>query len=174
MKLEQVKGLKVDAFLSYTEKELRNCQEIMKELKRLDMEFNKSQDISDLEFYVNLQKKMNGFLLSLSPHYSKLKSKRDILERKRKEWKSNVIKWISEESLVPDKEGKVSKISLNQAEKIVDGDDRYIYICTEILDKLLSFINTVDTLFWHSRETLRMIHQSVAIARGEKNNVETE
>ena len=173
MTLEEIKKLKVENFISYSEKELKNCNEIMGDLKSLDNEFNSSQDISDLEFYVGLQKKMNGYLLSLSTHYSKLKSKKDILERKRKEWKSKIITFISKSSLKPDAEGNVNKISINQAEKLVDGDERYIYICTEILDKLLSFINTVDTKFWHHTETLKMIHQSVGIARSEKNNTET-
>lgn len=173
MNLEQIKELKVENFIHYSEAELRACQEIMRELAALDTEFNTSQDISDLEFYVGLQKKMNGFLLSFSTHYSKLKSKKDILERKRKEWKSKIITYISKDSLIPDEDGNVNKISINQAEKLVDGDERYIYICTDILDKLMSYINTVDTKFWHHTETLKMIHQSVGIARGEKNNTET-
>ncbi len=173
MTLADIKELKVDSFIRYTESELKSCQEIMRELRSLDEEFNTSTDISDLEFYVGIQKRMNGFLLSLSTHYSKLKSKKDILERKRKEWKSRVITYIAAESHTPDAEGNVNKISINQAEKIVDADERYIYICTDILDRLMSFINTVDTKFWHHTETLKMIHQSVGIARGEKANVET-
>ena len=158
--------------MSYSEKELESCTEILKNLYSLDTQFNRSKDISDLEFYVNIQKQMNGYLLSLSTHYAKLKSKKDVLERKRKEWKSKIIGFIVSDSLKPDNDGNVNKVSINQAEKIVDADERYIYVIG-MTDRLVSLINKVDTRFWHHNDTLKMVHQSVGIARGEKDRPDT-
>ena len=172
MTLEEVKKIKTSEMLDYPRAELKSCAEIKMNLEKLDREFNASTDLSDIEFYVGLQKKMNGYLLSFTPHYSKLKIKKESIDRRRKEWKSRITRAIVRESNTPNAEGDTKKLSINQAEKIVDADPRYVYIL-KLVDTSTAFVSEVESLHWHFNETLKMIHQSVGIARGERSRPET-
>lgn len=157
-----------DILPEYKEKYFHEAKEILKQLKLCTRKYHDMDNLYDVDGLEAVKREMGGYLENLGEHFARIKRYKtmgDYLEEHRKAVKSEAIDLLVKTS---EEDATVSKISQNQAEKVVYNSPYYKERLAMIL-QIKGFFSKIEIMYERYVDVMNNIRQSISMCKKDPN-----